>query len=349
MILIAGLLGLGVGYFLKDNRKHFIRMVGLILFGIFWVLQAPYFIIIGDLFNAIVCILAMPFYAFLGYHEYLSYERQEDVESLKWISGASFFAGGLYLLIDKVPILSGYFIYIVTVNTVWLINLFGYSYGVGEINYAGNPLWYRTNFNEISVPIEGSNLIMIQSCTAVQSMLIFIAAIYCVQAASKRKWYAFFATVPVIYILNLIRNVSVIYMMDDLNWSYELAHHQIGKGGSFVALLVLAAITFKLLPEILDNIWGLVDLKDRDKEPKDKTKKEKDEENDTDIEKGEYEEEEEMEEGIEESEEGEIVNDDEDKEGEEKEVEELPENRDDDSMEKGIEDKMEDDEEKSPN
>jgi exosortase/archaeosortase family protein len=105
-------------------------------------------------------------------------------------------------------------------------------------------------------------------------MLIFVGAIYYVQAKSRKKWYAFFATVPVIYVLNLIRNVGVIYMMDELGWSYEMAHHEVGRGGSFLALIVLAAIVFRLLPELLDNIWGMVDLKDRDKVSEEKTEKE---------------------------------------------------------------------------
>jgi archaeosortase A (PGF-CTERM-specific) len=265
VILITGLLGLGIGYYLKDKRCHKFRLVGLILFGIFWVLQTPYFFSIGDVFNAIVCILALPFYAYLGYHEYLSYIWDEENKSLKWITGASFFAGGLYFLIDKIPIFSGYLILGVAVQTVGLINLFGFDYGVGSINYAGNPLWYRTNYNEISVQIIGSRASLVQACTAAQSMLIFIAAIYCVQALKKRKWKAFFATVPVIYVLNLIRNVGIIYMMDELKWSYDVAHNTVGKGGSFIALIVLAFIAFKLLPELLDNIWGLIELKDRQK------------------------------------------------------------------------------------
>jgi archaeosortase A (PGF-CTERM-specific) len=265
LILVAGLISLGMGYFLKSEKQHIYRTIGLMLFGVFWVFQTPYFIATGDLFNAVVCLLALPFYAFLGYHEYLSHIRKEEIESLKWIVGASFLAGGLYFLIDKIPVLSGYIILAVAYQTVWLINIFGYSYGVGEINYVNNPMWYRTNFGEIQVSVEGSSVAIIQSCTAIQSMLIFVAAIYFVQAASRRKWYAFAATVPVIYVLNLIRNVGVIYMMDTLGWSYQVAHHEIGKTGSFIALIVLAAVSFKLLPELLDNIWGLVDLKDRDK------------------------------------------------------------------------------------
>lgn len=276
VILIVGLLGLGIGYFLADKRRYKFRMVGLFLFGIFWVLQTPYFLIIGDIFNAIVCLLALPFYAFLGYHEYLSLIWKEENKSLKWITGASFFGGGIYFLIDKIPILSGYLIYAVALQTVWLINLFGYGYSVGDINYAGNPLWYRTNYNEISVQITDSSVSLVQACTAAQSMLIFIGAIYCVQALTKRKWNAFLATVPVIYVLNLIRNIGIIYMMDELGWSYDLAHNTVGKGGSFIALIVLAFVAFKLLPELLDNIWGIIDLKDREKK-KEGSEKTKDE------------------------------------------------------------------------
>ncbi len=272
IILIASLLGLGIGFYLKDKRCHKFRLVGLIFFGIFWVLQTPYFVAIGDFFNALVCLLALPFYAYLGYHEYLSYVWDEENMSLKWITGASFFAAGLYFLVDRIPILSGYVIYGVAVQTVWLVNIFGIGYDVGDINYAGNPLWYRTNYNEIFVPIEGSSVAIIQSCTAIQSMLIFIGAIYCVQALKKRKWNAFFATVPLIYVLNLIRNLGIIYMMDVLDWSYEFSHNTVGKAGSFLALIVLAFIAFKLLPELLDNIWGILDLRDRGKKKEEEEK-----------------------------------------------------------------------------
>jgi archaeosortase A (PGF-CTERM-specific) len=263
VILVAGLFGLGAGYYLKDQRCHKFRLIGFVLFGIFWILQVPHFTSTGDAFNAIVCILALPFYAFLGYNEYLSYSWNEENSSLKWIAGASFFAGGIYFLIDKIPILSGYIIYGTAVQTVGLVNTLGFDYDVGAINYAGNPLLYRTNFNEIFVPISGSSVAIIQSCTAIQSMLIFIGAIYCVQADSRQKWRAFFATVPLIYVLNLARNVGIIYMMDELEWSYDFSHNTVGKLGSFLALIILAVIAFKVLPQLLDNIIDLMDLAER--------------------------------------------------------------------------------------
>jgi archaeosortase A (PGF-CTERM-specific) len=285
---------MGIGYYLSDRRRHKFRMEGLIYFGFFWILQTPFFLLIGDVFNAMICVLALPFYAYLGYNEYLSYVMGEENASLKWITGASFFGGGLYFLIDKIPILSGYLILIVAAQSVWLINLFGFNYGLGNLNYAGNELWYRTNYNEISIHIEGSTVALVQACTAIQSILIFVGAIYCVQAAANRKWKGFFATVPVIYVLNLVRNVGVIYMIEELGWSYEFSHHTVGKGASFLALIVLAFIAFKILPELLDNIWGLIELPDRFK------KKEEEVEGEEEIIDGEIEEDEALdEEGVE--------------------------------------------------
>jgi archaeosortase A (PGF-CTERM-specific) len=294
IILAAGLIGLLIGYYLKDKRRHKFRIIGLSFFGIFWLLQAPHFLAMRDAFNAMVCILALPFYLYLAYNEFLSLKWNEDNESLKWITGASFFAGGLYFVIDKIPILSGGIIYAVAVQTVFLVNLMGFGYGVGEINYAGNPLLYRTNFNEIFVPLEGSSVAIIQSCTAVQSMLIFVGAIYCVTAPKNRKWKGFFFTVPVIYVLNLIRNFGIIYMMDELNWSYETAHNTVGKMGSFLALIALAFIAFKVLPELLDNVWGIVDLTKRKQKGDEEEVKED----------GEVEEEDLEEQGVEDKEEG---------------------------------------------
>ncbi len=268
-ILFLGLAFLGAGYYIKSNNCHRYRMLGFALFGIFWVLQVPHFAMIGDIFNAIICLIALPFFLYLSYHEYLSFNWKEEEKSLKWLTGTSFIAGTIYFLIEKIPILSGALIYVVAAQSVWLINAFGFNYSLSSIDYA-NGMFYKTTYNEVSVTIlggqssTGAQIQIALACTGIQSMMIFVGAILCVIAASRRKWIAFIATVPVIYVLNLVRNISVIYMIYTLGWSYELAHHQIGKIGSLIALIFLAFLLFKILPEILENIWGLMDLWDRE-------------------------------------------------------------------------------------
>jgi archaeosortase A (PGF-CTERM-specific) len=269
IILFIGLAFLGIGYYLKTNNCHRFRMLGFAIFGIYWITQVPVFLFIGDLFNAILCIIALPFFFYLGYHEYLSYQWKEDEKSLKWMAGTSFIAGSIYFLIEKIPIISGAVVYVVAVQSVWLINAFGYNYTLGDLNY-GNGLYYKTTFHEVSINVmggqsaTGGQIQLVLACTGVQSMMIFIGAIFCVAAVRRQKILGFLATVPVIYGLNLIRNASVIYMMYTLGWSYELAHHQIGKIGSLIALIALAFLIFKILPETLENIWGLMDLWSRE-------------------------------------------------------------------------------------
>lgn len=273
VILIVSMVALVIGYYKKSEKIHIFRMAGLVLFGVFWLLSAPRFFQLGDLFNGVVVVLAMPFYVFLGYNEYLSHKWGEEIPALKWIVGASFVGAGIYFLVDKIPILSGAVIYAVAQQTAWILNSFGHEYWLGEIDPQGNPLWYRINYAEIRVLMNPTGIFIVQACTALQSMLIFVGAIYCVEAETKRKWKAFLATVPVIYVLNLVRNVGVIHMMHKLDYDYNLAHNVVGKGGSFVALLVLAFVTFKILPELLDNIWALVDLSERKKKEEDEGQK----------------------------------------------------------------------------
>ncbi|MBI2079013.1 MAG: hypothetical protein HYT80_11730 [Euryarchaeota archaeon] len=90
----------------------------------------------------------------------------------------------------------------------------------------------------------------------------------------SRRFWALMLTVPLIYVLNLFRNVIIIWMSgqeeavsflwwkthDEVFW---FSHNIIGKGGSLVALIIIAFIVFQILPELYDSIIGLLDLKER--------------------------------------------------------------------------------------
>jgi archaeosortase A (PGF-CTERM-specific) len=86
----------------------------------------------------------------------------------------------------------------------------------------------------------------------------------------RRKLLGLLLTVPMIWLLNLVRNAGVIFLYNDrtldaqaaaLGMSgFDFAHIVLGKGLSFVALIVIAFALFRTCPEILDNINGLMDL-----------------------------------------------------------------------------------------
>jgi len=83
------------------------------------------------------------------------------------------------------------------------------------------------------------------------------------RANIKRKIYGLLITVPPIYVLNLIRTASVVYLAGGNICSVEVAHNILGKTGSLIALVVFAFIIFKILPELYDEIVCIIDLPKR--------------------------------------------------------------------------------------
>ena len=251
IILFTGLILLGIGYFIKRKEGKFLNITGYTLFGVYWVFQVPYFLKIADIINAVFCMLALPFFLYIAYHDFLSYKKNEDPECLRFLSGWIFFAGFVYFLIEKIPILTISLIKICSQQTVWLLSLFGYNYSLGDVIY----------YPEICIPIVPTNqgITIILACTGIQSIMIFLGAFIAIKANLKRKIYAFLATVPVIWVLNIIRNAGIIYG-DSIGFDVHIAHNYIGKIGSLIALIVLAFVVFRILPELYDNIIGLADL-----------------------------------------------------------------------------------------
>ncbi len=105
---------------------------------------------------------------------------------------------------------------------------------------------------------------IIFACTAIQSIVLFVGMIGTLPRVSpKRKALGLLLTVVPIYFLNLIRNAGVVYMVGSGMTSFEMAHNVIGKTGSLLALIVLLFITFKIVPELYDEIIGIIDLPKR--------------------------------------------------------------------------------------
>jgi exosortase/archaeosortase family protein len=77
----------------------------------------------------------------------------------------------------------------------------------------------------------------------------------------NRKIKGLLVTIIPVYLLNLIRNAGITYLVgiygDDF---FGIAHNYIGKGGSLVALIILLLILTRILPEVFDYILELVDL-----------------------------------------------------------------------------------------
>jgi len=91
-------------------------------------------------------------------------------------------------------------------------------------------------------------------------MSLFAGATLGIKADISRKIKAFIFSVPLIYILNLFRNVFVITAYG-YAWfgdaSFYIAHNVIAKVLATLALIFISLMVFKELPELEDLIFNL--------------------------------------------------------------------------------------------
>ena len=285
VLVISSLIVLSLGYFFSSKvhiifgKKfpvkigHNLNIIGWLLLGFFWWIQVEHYILINDPANGFFCALAMPFFGYLAIHEYLSIRWNANYEPLRWLAAMTVVAGGIYFFVERVPILSGWLIQIVAEQSIWILNSFDIPTSLGNLDYGDGSKYYRpaSNHEEVQIAIEGDewrnpdsvSVTIVLACTALQSMIIFVGGVVCTKAPVDRRFYAFLATVPAIYLLNLIRNAVVIWLTYEHIWGDETffyAHSVLGKIGSLIALVFLAIAVFHFLPEMQDSILGVIDL-----------------------------------------------------------------------------------------
>lgn len=269
----VGIALLAAGFVVKGPRSHPLRALGWVLFGVYWPFQAPTFFYgaEADPINGFFTLLGPLFLFWIAWHEMRSYRWGEDPQALRWFAGASSIAAATYFVIYGMPGVQNWLMYHTAAQSAWLYNAL-FAGASGHTAYIPS-----TNLGpegtDIMLTGDGSPyaVTVVLACTAIQSMMIFVGAIFCLQADTRRKAWGYLMTVPTIYFLNLFRNAGIIYGYHDLQWSmfgldtFEWMHSYVGKIGSLVALIVIALGVFATLPELHSNILDLFDLRKRNK------------------------------------------------------------------------------------
>jgi len=67
-------------------------------------------------------------------------------------------------------------------------------------------------------------------------------------------------TILPIYILNLFRNVLVVFLLVRNITDFNIAHNIIAKVGSLVAMIILLLIVIKIIPEVFNKILSLTEI-----------------------------------------------------------------------------------------
>ncbi|HKZ23848.1 MAG TPA: archaeosortase A [Thermoplasmata archaeon] len=262
LLLFAGIVLFGIGAFWKDRRVHLARAAAWALFGLFWFAQFPGYVEKGDPLNALGTAASLPAFLFLAHHERLSYRWDEEYAPLRFLAVGAFWAAGIYFVVDRIPALSGGLIELVANHTAGLLNAVDPGYAVGALNFGGNTGPWRVNEAEIYAPITngGADLVnIILACTALQGIAITAALVPGTTDPPRRKALVLGILVPTTYAMNLVRNVVVIHLYAGGD-AWEFVHNGVGKGLSFLVLVVLMLVAFWLLPELYLNINGVFEL-----------------------------------------------------------------------------------------
>lgn len=248
-LLFPGLIFLLAGYLKPKNyygKK--LKITGWVLFASFWATQINtlYNPSEPDIVNAGICVIGIYILFYLAYHEYLNHKNEKIINCLNWAAGAAAIAGLIYYIVE------------LTFLADWLIEIVAYQSGlVLNIFTSGG-----VETEGVKIYLNGSYLVtIIFACTAVQSMVLFVGMILPLKNVIwKRKIFALMITLIPIYLLNLVRNAGIAYMIIDDPDMFYFAHNVIGKVGSLVALIILLFIVIKIIPELFENIVCLTDL-----------------------------------------------------------------------------------------
>lgn len=219
--------------------------------------------------------------AFIMLRPALSERREED--SLYTLIKIALISAIFYFPFTQIPFLGDSLIFITAKLTTIVLNIFNLG-----VHIVPPSCIYTTDcsFHAIYQPIT-----IILACTAIQGMVIFIGLIFGVKAPIRRKLKAFFVSVPVIYALNIFRDVFVSAAYFE-NWfgpplesffiahseiariaieyglvvlpinspinSFDFAHGLIARIAALIALIAIAYAVFKILPEALDFVEDFI-------------------------------------------------------------------------------------------
>ena len=200
-------------------------------------------------------------------------------KTLVWLRGAVAWSVIPYYFVYSVPVLNMAFVEITGTVTIWWLEASGAgSYTLGPMmvdlaqeghtltsDWDGNrailtePLgeggFYLPMLDQAGRPV---SIGFILSCSALQSMIVFVGAIVALSGVSwRRKARGLFISIPTIFVLNAFRNAGIVWLhvtYPDWRWLgldiFDFAHSYAAKVASLGAMFVMALALFGLLPEL---------------------------------------------------------------------------------------------------
>ena len=271
----------------QRERARYTGVVAWAVFGVFWFSLIYHFAFVQkSVIEGVGTLVAVPASFYVGY---LLWSGRD---SLFVLTRAIFLMGVVFFPFESIPLLREFLVETVTDQTAVLISLIGSNpevvtgheamadgvrviaqdgYIIGQKEY----LYESTfAFDDGESPIFYTILI---ACTGIGSMAIFAGLIGAVEAPARRKVRALAVSIPVIYALNLGRNVmiavgfgeqrfqlfpglimSVFGLSDPRKVSYIVIDRIVAQSLSVVALVGITYLVVRELPEVLTVVEDLL-------------------------------------------------------------------------------------------
>ena len=222
--------------------KRVIGFAGWFLFGISWLVKVQYYMGISDYYNVTIMVGAFSIFTFIG----LTILKSKNDGIFKSATSVAAVSSLVYFVFALTPL--GFALISHTSDmTVRFAHFIGFDF-------------YRQSYELIEY--NGRYVEIILACTGIESMALFTGIAVSTSADLKRRAKAFLVSVPVIYILNLLRNIFIVAAFGDgwfgaPDYSFYIAHHVISKILATLALILISLGVFRFLPEFADLIFSL--------------------------------------------------------------------------------------------
>ncbi|MFC6732357.1 MULTISPECIES: archaeosortase A [unclassified Haladaptatus] len=252
-----------------------ITVAAWVLFAAFWLSLVHHFAFEAkSIIEGIGSAAAVPLSLYVGY---LLWKGRD---SLFVLTRAVALMGLVFMPFETITPLKRVLIETVTRQTEFLMTLLGVDPTVvSGAEYGHAPFRSTFYFTAADDPNHSLTYTILIACTGIGSMAIFVGLIGAVRAPLRNKLRALAVSIPIIYALNLVRNIfigigfgkqkfhiapdlvmSAFALSDPYRVSYIIADRIISQSLAVVALVFITWFVVRELPEVLVVIEDLIFL-----------------------------------------------------------------------------------------
>lgn len=239
--------------FPTDFRKYFAIVGWISIIGVLFA-KFPEYIIANNFMYPVAAFLGIPF-LYILVPKLL--QENEFCLILTRMAGIAYVIFAPFML---VPALADWLIAVNVELLSWVFTAIGFPYALVDWNM------FLADVYRVEI---------ILACTGIQGMAIMLGVAWAIPSSLRQKVLSFLVVVPVIFVLNILRNTFIIMAYGD-QWfpylpqiasngqpgyeSFFWAHNFVAELGALFAFIAVAYMLYRINPLLGEKMAGIVDL-----------------------------------------------------------------------------------------